>query len=74
VYGTVAITDINFGPPVTAFVLDNNSAVTFTAPTTNSTEFQTQYYQSGLIDDGEHKLTLTNVSPNPSIFWIDYML
>ena len=71
VYGTVAITGPS-GLSVSTFTLDNNSLVKYTSQNTSSTQFQTQYYQSGLLNNGEHKLTITNVSP--AYFWIDYIL
>jgi hypothetical protein len=73
VYGTVPITDDN-GPSVSTYTLDNNSSVMHTAQITTTTQLQTQYYQSGLISDGEHKLTITNSSPKPATYWIDYIL
>ncbi|KIM91335.1 hypothetical protein PILCRDRAFT_58047, partial [Piloderma croceum F 1598] len=73
VYGTVPITDDN-GPSVSTYTLDNNSPVMYTAQTMTTTQFQTRYYQSGLISDGEHRLTIKNTSPKPTTYWIDYIL
>jgi len=74
VYGTVPAAD-GKGPAVTSYVIDGSSAVTFTAPTTNSTLYQIPFFGAGGLAEGKvHCLTITYNSAQSSEFWLDYIL
>jgi len=70
-YGTIAPTNEN-GQPVTSYSIDNGTAFTYTAPTTNSTLYQQLFYDTYNLKAGMHTLTVTVKNIHPSEYWLDY--
>jgi len=70
-YGTIAPTNEN-GQPVTSYSIDNGTAFTYTAPTTNSTLYQQLFYDTYNLKAGVHTLTVTVKNIHPSEYWLDY--
>ena len=67
VYGTVK-TDT----PSSAYTLDGTSNSFYVAPKSKTTVYQTLFYQSPILADGEHTLLVTNLGTGT--LWIDYLL
>lgn len=76
-YGTVpSNVDSPFGQPAMLFTLDNVPAGSVTVTSQAFNQLRHEYYVSGSINDGQHKLVITYTdSPGqPANFWLDYIM
>jgi hypothetical protein len=73
VCGTILNSDIVQNPPVSTYTLDDTPPASYTAPLTNSTLVQQAFYQSGILQAGQHTLVINFTTPNSS-FWLDFFL
>ncbi|KAH7906637.1 hypothetical protein BJ138DRAFT_1015896 [Hygrophoropsis aurantiaca] len=69
VYGTI-------GPAATSLVsmysLDGSPASTYTAMSTQVTLYRQQYFDSGVLEDGQHELAISVLSGQNATVWFDF--
>ncbi|KAF7967232.1 hypothetical protein HWV62_35077 [Athelia sp. TMB] len=69
VYGTVSPN----GTAISNYTIDGGSSSIFTAPVVETALGGVLYFNSSVLDDGNHTLAVTNIDSDPW-FWIDYFL
>ncbi|KAG1882650.1 hypothetical protein F4604DRAFT_344951 [Suillus subluteus] len=75
VFGTVG--PINYagqdvGAPISSYQVDDQPAVTFTAPAQGGTLYHYNFFTSPTLGNGPHQLKITNLNQS-SYLWLDYV-
>ncbi|PSR71009.1 hypothetical protein PHLCEN_2v13113 [Hermanssonia centrifuga] len=70
VYGTIGPTGDAL--PMSTYLLDSTSILTYVAANVSATTYQNQFYLSPVLQDGSHTLVITVTSQG--FYWLDYLL
>ncbi|KAH7906639.1 hypothetical protein BJ138DRAFT_610420 [Hygrophoropsis aurantiaca] len=72
VHGTIAPNDEI--PPISMYTLDDYPTSTYTAATTQATLYRVQFYDSGILEYGQHELVIVPLTNQSTSVWLDYLL
>ncbi|TFK36099.1 hypothetical protein BDQ12DRAFT_737185 [Crucibulum laeve] len=72
VYGTLPDNKLYGGAIVSTYSLDGGPEKTFSGQTTSVNQYRQQFFRSGTISAGEHKLVIKNVNKD-SWYFLDYI-
>ena len=72
VYGTIG-PPLGAGAPKSSYVVDGSDPVIFLASQIYSVQYNQQFYQSPILSDGLHTLTVTNLLKSDR-FYLDYFV
>ncbi|KAH7917896.1 hypothetical protein BV22DRAFT_982407, partial [Leucogyrophana mollusca] len=75
VYGTISEAVLNNSiPPISTYDLDELPTSTYSAVNTQDTPlYRQQFYDSGVIADGQHTLVINPDTDQLSTMWFDYL-